>query len=1214
MRLFAAAVATLSAFPAHSAVNTFTNGTSWNSATDWNSGEAPASTDGLLFAIWFPATTTLDATFTADTLSFNSSGTMAIDANASGTTARTLTLNNTTTNANGASDIISLLDGGAVNFGVTASKGITTLMLAASTNNISVANGGTFTFGANSTIGGAGKALSFTGNNTGKLVLDAANSYTGGFTLNSGTVIAFSPTSLGTTAGTLSLNGGALDLQDGTANQTENYNAVVGGSTSILPDRSSSGAGIQHSLNTLSIGNQTLTINKGLNVSSGNARINFGNTTFTGAATFDTENSSILVIGVGGNIAGNQNILFQSSDGTGTASIRAVSASPRSAGVTTLASGTLALNSSSTGSILGATGTTLQLNGGTLDLQLDGPFTAYPATVGGNVKILSDKATPASAGISTVLGPLSIGASTLTVSGGAAVTSGSANLAFGATTLTGNATLLVTNSGVGTSTTTLTLGGVSDGGLGYGITKAGGSTLILNSANTYGGDTRIQAGTVALGNNLALQNSALDTSGAGAVTLAATTPTFGGLKGGAALASVITNGYSSVTTLALNPGTGVTNTYSGSIANGAANMNLVKIGAGTQVLSGANTYSGNTTISAGTLALGPGGSIASTAKVSIAAGATFDVSAAGITLSGSNPQQTLAASSASGAATINAPSQTVTLNPGALLSFQAAGGPSTTLGRIDALGASANLTLSANAITVNVTGSALAVGTYRLLDCTGTLTGMANSTPTIIGTALSSGYTATVSTTTGAGGHVDLIVQATPTFTGLSSKVITYGTTGVSLSGTVSSTGGATTVYPANGDTVSATINGHTVNGAVNNGTGGFSIFYNDASLATDGVGGSPYPVAYAYGGNSSQYLNGSPNNTSTSLTVSKANPAVTVNVGSYAYNGSAQGPNSVTTPSTGSVNYSYTGVSVTYGPGGTPPTMAGSYTVTATVAADVNYNGASSGAAAFTINQAGTAVAITSSENPSGYQDSVIFTAPLPFTASGNVIFKTNSVLFDLETLSGGSATSTNSTLPRGTNVVTVEYAGDENYTGSTNSIPGGQTVTNHPPVAGNVTNTYVSGTAYLINIASLLTNNVTDADGDTITLSAVGVSTNGMTQVTNGTYILFRNTNSVNDQFTYTVDDGFGGSATGTIFMVVDVLTNIFGQNSPVITATGGAALVTFYGIPGESYTVWRSATDVSGPYEPVWTTNAPAQGRFIFTDDPAPFPMAYYKLSHP
>ena len=122
MRLFAAAVATLSAFPAHSAVNTFTNGTSWNSATDWNSGEAPASTDGLLFAIWFPATTTLDATFTADTLSFNSSGTMAIDANASGTTARTLTLNNTTTNANGASDIISLLDGGAVNFGVTASK------------------------------------------------------------------------------------------------------------------------------------------------------------------------------------------------------------------------------------------------------------------------------------------------------------------------------------------------------------------------------------------------------------------------------------------------------------------------------------------------------------------------------------------------------------------------------------------------------------------------------------------------------------------------------------------------------------------------------------------------------------------------------------------------------------------------------------------------------------------------------------------------------------------------------------------------------------------------------------------------------------------------------------------------------------------------------------------------------------------------------------
>jgi len=52
----------------------------------------------------------------------------------------------------------------------------------------------------------------------------------------------------------------------------------------------------------------------------------------------------------------------------------------------------------------------------------------------------------------------------------------------------------------------------------------------------------------------------------------------------------------------------------------------------------------------------------------------IDVSAAGITLTGSSPQQTLAGSSTSGPATITGTSHTVTLNSSALLSFQAAGG------------------------------------------------------------------------------------------------------------------------------------------------------------------------------------------------------------------------------------------------------------------------------------------------------------------------------------------------------------------------------------------------------------------------------------------------------------------------------------------------------------------------------------------------------------
>jgi autotransporter-associated beta strand protein len=103
-------------------------------------------------------------------------------------------------------------------------------------------------------------------------------------------------------------------------------------------------------------------------------------------------------------------------------------------------------------------------------------------------------------------------------------------------------------------------------------------------------------------NNLALQDSALNTSGSGGVVLTSTvtTPTLGGLLGSKNLASVIASGYGSVTALTLNPVAGAADSYSGAIANGAAGMNLVKTGPGTQILAGANSYTGTTMIKAGT--------------------------------------------------------------------------------------------------------------------------------------------------------------------------------------------------------------------------------------------------------------------------------------------------------------------------------------------------------------------------------------------------------------------------------------------------------------------------------------------------------------------------------------------------------------------------------------------------------------------------------------
>ena len=139
-----------------------------------------------------------------------------------------------------------------------------------------------------------------------------------------------------------------------------------------------------------------------------------------------------------------------------------------------------------------------------------------------------------------------------------------------------------------------------------GINKSGTGTLTLSGANTYTGNTLVSAGKIVLGNALALQNSAYDTASVngGLDVTGYPTPTLGGLSGSVNLTSTLITGYDSISTLTLNPQTGITNTYSGDVGNGNGSMALTKTGSGTQVLSGTNTYTGNTLVSAGKIVLG----------------------------------------------------------------------------------------------------------------------------------------------------------------------------------------------------------------------------------------------------------------------------------------------------------------------------------------------------------------------------------------------------------------------------------------------------------------------------------------------------------------------------------------------------------------------------------------------------------------------------------
>lgn len=68
-------------------------------------------------------------------------------------------------------------------------------------------------------------------------------------------------------------------------------------------------------------------------------------------------------------------------------------------------------------------------------------------------------------------------------------------------------------------------------------------------------------------------------------------------------------------------------TFTGTIADGGGTVSLVKTGSGIQSLAGTNTYSGNTTISSGTLKLNATGSISNSPVIYVASGATVDVAA-----------------------------------------------------------------------------------------------------------------------------------------------------------------------------------------------------------------------------------------------------------------------------------------------------------------------------------------------------------------------------------------------------------------------------------------------------------------------------------------------------------------------------------------------------------------------------------------------------------
>lgn len=280
-----------------------------------------------------------------------------------------------------------------------------------------------------------------------------------------------------------------------------------------------------------------------------------------------------------------------------------------------------------------------------------------------------------------------------------------------------------------------------------GLTKSGNSFLVLSNANTFSGNTRNNAGMFLLAHPLALQNSILDATNSvnGGQDIGFRTSvnalTLGGLSGTKNLASIFTTGnggsfstnlnnpavqtfvvpvggYRGLTSITLNPGTGITPSYSGIIADGAPGMSVVKTGAGTQTLSGANSYTGSTAVIDGTLALGAANTLPDVSAVSIRAA----------TLDAATFADTVGTLDVTAAATIN-------LGSGAALAFANSSAVSWTGGTLNITG-----TLGATSLRFGTTSSGLTPAQLALITVNGTGTYTLDASGYLVPSAGGSAY------------------------------------------------------------------------------------------------------------------------------------------------------------------------------------------------------------------------------------------------------------------------------------------------------------------------------------------------------------------------------------------------------------------------------------------------------------------------------------------
>lgn len=515
---------------------------------------------------------------------------------------------------------------------IAGANTVTASATSISAYNIS-ATSGTTAISAN--LAGSGAGLTKSG--AGTLTLSGANTFAGGVALSAGTLNLNSATAPGN--GTITITGGTLDNTSGASVTLSNNNT-----------QSWNGDFTFTGTNTLNLGSGAVALGASCTVTVSGGILGVGGIISGSGYSLTKAGAGTLTLRGANNYTGGTTL------SAGTLNIN--NASAIGAGTFTISGGTL--NNTSGSSVTLSTNNVQNWNGdfaftGTNDLNLGTGAVTMNAnrivtvnggnlTVGGAISGTTASFTLTKAGAGTlILGGANVYTGATTVTGGTLQTSAAdrindsstISVSAGAAFVLGGSETVASIAGAGNyslGANTLTFGDSSSrtvsgiiSGTGGSLVKNGSGSITLSGNNTYSGGTTISAGTIRIGHDNALGSGNLSTTGS-SVTIASSDSTartisanYTNLSGGGV---TITFGEASGGTgnLTFSGGAGLaigntgrtmnvlnTTTLTGAIVGGGVNAALIKTGAGTLILLGASTYTGNTTINAGTLQIGNGG-------------------------------------------------------------------------------------------------------------------------------------------------------------------------------------------------------------------------------------------------------------------------------------------------------------------------------------------------------------------------------------------------------------------------------------------------------------------------------------------------------------------------------------------------------------------------------------------------------------------------------